>query len=449
MFLGNIGGTLRPVSVSTKQEQIAMLAKNAPDMVFTSLNHYLDYEWMLKAYALTRKDGAVGIDGQTAEEYAINLEGNLRSLLNRMKSGKYVAPSIRRAYILKSDGSKRPLGITTFEDKIAQRAIVMLIEPIYEQVFRGFSFGFRPRKSAHQALQHLRNHIMERGGRWIIDVDISKYFDTINKTQLREFLDRKVTDGVVRRLIDKWLKAGISENGAIHYQSHGTAQGGVGSPLLANIYLHYVLDEWYVDVVKPRMKGRNSMTRYCDDLVMVFENYKDCLRVYKVLGKRLERFGLSLHPDKTRIVDFRFKRPADGNCGLDCTFKFLGFLHLWRKSRNGKFVVHQRTAKDRLAKAIGSIKEYCRASLHKPLSEQHQKLSKRLQGHYAYFGITGNHKSLRCIKHQAERIWRKWLSRRSRNSKISWEEFKRILDRYPLPKPLIYHQYHVGCKRSL
>jgi RNA-directed DNA polymerase len=435
--------------VSTKQEQIAMLAKKSPDMVFTSLNHYLDYEWMHRAYALTRKDGAVGIDGQTAEGYAINLEENLRALLNKMKSGKYKAPPIRRAYILKSDGSQRPLGITTFEDKIAQRAIVMLIEPIYEQVFQGFSFGFRTGKSAHQALQHLRNNIMDRGGRWIIDIDISKYFDTINKTQLREFLDRKVTDGVVRRLIDKWLKAGISENGEIHYQTHGTAQGGVVSPLLANIYLHYVLDEWYVNVVKPRMNGRSSLTRYCDDLVLVFENYMDCIRVYEVLGKRLERFGLKLHPDKTRIVDFRFKRPANKNGEADCTFKFLGFLHLWRKSKNGKFVVHQRTAKDRLAKAIGSIKEYCRMNRHKPLPEQHHKLSKKLQGHYAYFGITGNHKSLRCIEHQTERIWRKWLSRRSRESKIPWDEFKRLLTKYPLPKPRVYHQYHVDCKRTL
>lgn len=277
-------------------------------MVFTTLNHYMDYDWLLRAYELTRKDGAVGIDGQTAQEYAKELEGNLKRLLGRMKSGEYRAPAIRRAYIQKSDGSQRPLGITTFEDKIAQRAIVMLIEPIYEQVFQEFSFGFRPRKSAHQALNHLRNHIMEDGGRWIIDVDISKYFDTINKTQLREFLDGKVTDGVVRKLIDKWLKAGISENGEIHYQTHGTAQGGVGSPLLANIYLHYVLDEWYVNVVRPRMKGRSSMTRYCDDLVMVFENYKDCTQVYKVLDKRLEKFGLELHPDKTCIVDFRFKR---------------------------------------------------------------------------------------------------------------------------------------------
>lgn len=426
-----------------------MLARDNPDMVFTSLNHYIDYDWLLRAYDLSRKDGAVGIDGQTADDYAKALEENLRVLLMKMKSGKYKAPAIRRAYILKSDGSQRPLGITTFEDKIAQRAIVMLLEPIYEQLFEEFSFGFRPRKSAHQALRHLRNHIMEDGGRWVIDVDISKYFDTINKTQLREFLDRKVTDGMVRKLIDKWLKAGICEKGEIHYQLHGTAQGGVVSPLLANLYLHYVLDEWYVNVVKLRMKGRSSLTRYCDDLVMVFENYNDCMRVYKVIGERLKRFGLNLHPDKTRIVDFRFKRPADSKQETSTTFKFLGFTHLWRKSRNGKFVVHQRTAKERLAKAIGEISNYCKTNRHKPLPEQHQKLSKKLQGHYAYFGITGNHKSLRSLEHQTERIWRKWLSRRSRKSKIAWEAFQRVLNRYPLPKPQIYHQYHVGCKRNL
>lgn len=426
-----------------------MLARDNPSMVFTSLNHYLDYEWMLQAYALTRKDGAVGIDGQTAKDYAKNLRDNLKALLDKMKSGTYRAPAIRRVYIQKADGSQRPLGITTFEDKIAQRAIVMLIEPIYEQIFYGFSFGFRPQKSAHLALNHLRNQIMDNSGRWVIDIDISKYFDTINKAQLREFLDRKVTDGVVRKLIDKWLKAGISEHGEIHYQEHGTTQGGVGSPILANIYLHYVLDEWYVDVVRPRMKGRSSITRYCDDLVMVFENYEDCKRVYAVLGKRLEKFGLKLHPDKTRIVDFRFKRPEKGNSWASTTFKFLGFTHLWRKSRNGKFVVHQRTTKERLAKAIMAISDYCKTNRHRPLPEQHQKLSKKLQGHYAYFGITGNDKSLRSVEHQTARIWRKWLSRRSRKSKIAWEEFKRILLRYPLPKPRIYHQYHAGRKRSL
>jgi len=444
MLLGNIGGTLRPENVSTKQEQIAKLARNNPSKVFTSLNQYINYDWMLRAYELTRKDGAVGIDGQTSQEYALKLEDNLKSLMHRMKSGKYKAPSIRRAYIPKPDGSKRPLGISTFEDKIAQRAIVMLLEPIYEQTFKNFSFGFRPKKSAHEALRHLRNNIMDRGGRWIIDVDISKYFDTINKTQLRTFLNRRVTDGVIRKLIDKWLKAGVIEGDKIHYQLTGTPQGGVASPMLANIYLHYVLDEWYADVVEPRMEGRSSITRFCDDFVMVFENYNDCIRVFRVLGERLNKFGLSLHADKTCIVDFRFKRSQHDKSQKPTTFKFLGFIHLWKKSIKGKFVVLQRTAKERLAKAISEINEYCRANRHKPLPEQHQKLSRKLRGHYAYFGITGNHKSLRSLVHQVERIWRKWLSRRSRKSKIYWDKFRDVLKKLPLPKPRVYHQYCVG-----
>lgn len=433
----------------TKQERIAMLVRNNPSRVFTSLNHFIDYNWLLRAFELTRKDGAVGIDGQTSKDYAQQLEENLQSLLHRMKSGKYKAPSIRRAYIPKSDGSKRPLGITTFEDKIAQRAIVMLLEPIYEQVFKDFSFGFRKGKSAHQALRYLRNNIMDNNGRWIIDVDVSKYFDTINKTQLRKFLDRKVTDGVIRKLIDKWLKAGIVEDGKVHYQLVGTQQGGVASPMLANIYLHYVLDEWFCDVVKSRMKGKSCLTRFCDDFVMVFEQYKDCKQVYQVIGKRFEKFNLTLHPGKTCIVDFRFKSPEHSKSPKIDTFKFLGFTHLWRKSRNGKFVVHQRTAKERLAKTISAINDYCRSNRHKPVPEQHQKLKDKLRGHYAYFGITGNGKSLRALVHQTERIWRKWLSRRSRKSKISWERFKHVLKRYPLPKPHIVHKHQVVREQTL
>lgn len=435
---------MRPETVSTKQERIAMLARKNPSLVFTSLNHYIDYEWMLRAYELTRKDGAVGIDGQTSQDYALELENNLKSLMCRMKSGRYKAPSIRRVYIPKPDGSKRSLGITTFEDKIAQRAIVMLLEPIYEQIFKNFSFGFRPKRSAHDALRSLRNNIMDNGGRWIIDVDISKYFDTIDKTRLREFLNRKVTDGVVRKLIDKWLGAGIVEKDKIHYQLSGTAQGGVASPMLANVYLHYVLDEWYIDVVEPRMEGRSSVTRFCDDIVMVFENYNDCVRVYQVLDKRLKKFSLTLHPDKTCIIDFRFKRTKYSKLQNHTTFKFLGFTHLWKKSKQGKFVVLQRTAKERLAKAISAINEFCRANRHKRLPEQHQKLSSKLRGYYAYYGITGNYKSLRSLVHQVERIWRKWLSRRSRKSKIPWERFKDVLNKFPLPKPQIYHQYQRG-----
>jgi RNA-directed DNA polymerase len=268
---------LKPANVSTKQERIAQLARENPAMAFTSLNHHLDLEWLRTAYEQTRKDGAVGVDGQTAAEYRTKLDENLAELLNRIKTGRYRAPAVRRAHIPKADGSKRPLGIPTFEDKVAQRAIVMLLEPIYEQDFMPCSFGFRPGRSAHQALRHLRSQILERGGRWVLDVDLRRYFDTIDHGRLREFLAKRVVDGVVRRMIDKWLKAGVLEDGQVTRPEMGTPQGGVISPLLANIYLHYVLDDWVAQQVIPRMNGRCSLVRYADD-VRHFTRASDPLR---------------------------------------------------------------------------------------------------------------------------------------------------------------------------
>ena len=435
---------MKPESVSTKQERIAEMARRNPAMVFTSLNHYLDEEWLRYAYERTRRDGAVGVDGQTASDYEEHLEENLRSLLSRLKSGRYKAPPVRRAYIPKADGSQRPLGIPTFEDKVAQRAIVMLLGPIYECDFSDCSFGFRPGRSAHQALRHLRACIMEQGGRWVLDVDVRKYFDTIDHQRLRELLALRVADGVVRKMLDKWLKAGVLEEGQWTRIDQGTPQGGVVSPLLANIYLHYVLDGWYEREVAPRMRKRSSLVRYCDDFVMVFENFLDCIRVLRVLGKRLERFGLSLHPDKTRMVDFRFKR-LNGERHPACqatSFNFLGFTHVWGKSRRGRTVVVQRTAKDRYARALRALHEWCRRHRHWPVTVQHAALSRVMKGHYAYYGITGNGHRLSWYGHAAQRIWRYWLSRRSRTGHISWERFYRgILARYPLPAPRIMHRY--------
>ena len=265
--MGNTRGAQKLMNVSTKQQRVATLAKNYPARAFTSLNHYIDYDWLYHAYKLTRKDGAAGVDGITAQSYERQLDSNLQDLLKRIKTGKYRASAIRRAYIPKGGGKQRPLGIPTFEDKIVQRAVVMLLEPIYEQDFYDCSFGFRKGRSAHQALRILRNNIMDEGGRWVLDVDIQKYFDTINHKQLRQFLSRRVVDGVIRKLIDKWLKAGILEAGQLQKSVQGTHQGGVISPLLANIYLHYVLDEWFAKEVKPRMKGQCSMTRFSDDCV--------------------------------------------------------------------------------------------------------------------------------------------------------------------------------------
>lgn len=434
---------MEPLNVLTKRKRIAELARANPKMAFTSLNQYIDYDWLFCAYQLTRKDGAVGVDGQSAVDYAVHLEANLCDLLERLKSGRYMAPAVRRHYIPKSDGGQRPLGIPTFEDKVAQRAIVMLLEPIYEEDFHDCSFGFRPQRNAHQALRNLRNHILDESGSWILDVDLRKYFDSIEYAKLRKVLDKRVVDGVVRKLIDKWLKAGVFEQGRQYFTATGTPQGGVISPLLANVFLHYALDEWFIKGVQPRLEGRASLTRYADDFVMVFQTIGDASRVWKALESRMERFGLQLHPEKTRLVDFRFKRPQrEGwHNNMPTKFDFLGFTHVWAKSRKGKWVVLQRTAKDRVARTLSKLDDCCRLMRHDSIREQHRRLCAMLKGHFSYYGITGNIRQLGNIHHQAERCWHKWLCRRSRKSYIPWNNFRSLLEIFPLPRPTIFHSY--------
>lgn len=434
---------MKPQSVQTKQERIAELARSNPERAIYTLHHPIDYEWVRYAYECTRKDGATGVDGQTGAEYAANLEQNLLSLIDRIKSGHYYAPAVRRHYIAKRDGGMRGLGIASFEDKVAQRAIVMLLEPIYEQVFCDCAYGFRPKRSAHQALQEVWAAIMKRGGRWILDVDVRKFFDSLVPAELRAFLDRRVTDGVVRRMIDKWLKAGVLEQGQIHYPETGTPQGGVVSPMLANIYLHYVLDEWFTEEVQPRLRGRSTLVRFADDFVMVFEHKDEAERVLEVLGKRLGKYGLQLHPDKTQLVDFRAGRKPqhEGEEVQPSTFVFLGFSHVWAKSRWGTSVVRQLTAKDRFARTLAAIDDQCRSLRHESLREQHRRLCLKLKGHMAYFGITGNYRRIARLVHEVERSWRKWLSRRSNERGVSWDAFQRIMESFPLPRPTIVHRY--------
>jgi RNA-directed DNA polymerase len=433
---------LKPTSVSTKQEHIAKLARDYPERAFFTLSQYIDYEWVWYAYDRTRKDGAVGVDEQTAEEYAANLEQNLLTLVDQLKSGGYRAPPVRRHFIDKTDGSKRGLGIPCFADKVAQRAIVMLLEPIYEQDFLDCSYGFRPDRNADQALQAVRAAIMAKGGRWVLDVDLRKYFDSIDRAKLREVLDRRVTDGVVRRLIDKWLNAGVLEDGQLHYPDLGTPQGGVISPCLANIFLHYVLDEWFAEEVQPRLRRPSTLVRFADDFVALFGCKEDADRVLEVLAKRVGKYGLQLHPDKTKMVDFRAqKKPATsiGETALATTFNFLGFLHVWGQSRWGKRVVRQQTAKDRFARALRAMNEKCRRIRTEPLADQHRQLSQKLRGHFAYFGISGNYKRLADLYAETRRLWRKWLSRRSTKSPVTWEVFSRIEKIFPLPRPKIIH----------
>jgi len=443
-LLRNTEGALKPDSVSTKQERIAKLARSNPALAFTSLNQYLDYEWVRYAYECTRKDGAVGVDGQSAQEYAANLERNLVSLIERLKSGRYRAPAVRRHYIPKRDGGQRGLGIPSFEDKVAQRAILMLLEPIYERDFLDCSYGFRPGRSAHQALQAVRSGIWERGGRWVLDVDVRKYFASIDRAKLREFLARRVSDGVVRRLIDKWLKAGVLEAGQLFYPEAGTPEGGVISPMLANVFLHHVLDEWFAEQVQTRLRGPSALVRYADDFVILLAHREDAERVLEVLGKRFAKYGLQLHPDKTRLIDFRFAElspRAVADSGLATSFNFLGFTHVWGKTKRGKATVRQVTAKDRLARAVQALNDQCRVMRHWLLREQHERLCRMLRGHYAYFGIGGNARRLGYVRYHAERCWRKWLSRRSRGQPLSWQQFARVLACLPLPAPRIAYPY--------
>ena len=437
---------MKPASVSTKQERIAELARENPAMAFTSLNQYLDAEWLEYAFECTRKDGAVGVDGQTAESYAANLQQNLLSLIERLKSGRYRAPPVRRHYIPKVGGGERGLGIPAFEDKVAQRAITMLLEPIYEQTFLDCSFGYRPARNAHQALQVLRTGIMKWRGYWVLEVDIRKYFDSIPFAALRECLAKRVTDGVVRKLIDKWLKAGVLEAGQVHYPEAGTPQGGVISPILSNVFLHHVIDQWYTEQVRPRLRGPSTLVRFCDDFVMCFMHKADAERVLAVLDKRVGRFGLQLHPDKTRLVDFRPRQSVGEieESTLPTTFNFLGFTHVWGHSRRGSAVVRQLTAKDRLARSLKAINQRCKRMRHWPLRAQHQRLCRALKGHYAYFGISGNYKRLRLLHQCVRRLWHRWLSRRSSKSYVLWERYLRMLERFALPSPKIVHAYAVG-----
>ena len=417
-------------------------------MAFTALHHHIDLDLLQEAYRLTRKDGAVGVDGQTAETYAADLETNLQSLLSRFKSGTYQAPPVRRVHIPKGEGAKtRPIGIPTFEDKILQRAVAMVLQAIYEQDFLDCSFGFRPQRSAHQALDVLWQEVMRVGGGWVLEADIQKFFDMLDFGHLRSFLGRRVRDGVLRRTIDKWLKAGVLEEGVVTHPDTGTPQGGVISPLLANVYLHEVLDRWLTETIRPLLPGRVALVRYADDFVIVFSSENDARRVMSVLPKRFGRFGLTLHPEKTRLI--RFWRPRlkhkgtfpSGNAGPE-SFDLLGFTHHWARSRRGVWVVKRRTAKVRLRRSIHRIAQWCREHRHAPVAWQHKELVRKMHGHYAYYGLTGNARQLGCFCYEVRRVWGTWLRRRSPHSGMTWARVGHLLKRYPLPGGRVVHSIY-------
>ena len=444
-----MAGASEPVDVSTKQRRIAQLARQSPEMGFTSLAHFIDIDWLREAYRRTRKDGAVGVDGENGKDYAANLEGNLQSLLERAKSGTYQAPPVRRTYIPKAGSATetRPLGIPTFEDKVLQRAVVMVLEAIYEQDFKDCSYGFRPGRSAHQALQSLWDQTMATKGNWIVEVDIRKFFDAIDHEHLRALLKRRVRDGVLLRLIGKWLNAGVLEEGCLTHPETGSPQGGVISPMLSNIFLHYVLDDWFERDVKPRLKGQPFLIRFADDFAMGFSCEEDARKVLEVLPKRFEKYGLTIHPEKTRLVPFerpsdRLQRSETSSRVPPGSFDLLGFTHYWGRSRRGYWVVKRQTSSARLRRGLLALALWCRKNRHRTLADQHKTLSQKLRGHFAYYGITGNADALSRYRRGAIGLWRKWLGRRHRAGEIAWERMYRLLKRYPLPPAIVVHSVY-------
>lgn len=432
------GETLSSPTVSTKLRRIAEQARNDPGRVFTTLAHLIDVEFLHEAYRRTRKDAAPGPDGMTAAQYAEHLDENLRNLHARLRSGRYRAPAVKRVWIDKDDGGQRPIGIPAFEDKIAQRAVAMILGAVYEQDFMDFSHGFREGHSPHQALAEVRERCRQTDVARIVDADVAGFFDNLDWGLLVGIIKQRVNDGGILRLIGKWLNAGVLDGATLLHPDKGTPQGGVISPTLSNIYLHHVLDAWYVREVQSRLRGRSFLVRFADDFVIGCEREDDARKVMEVLPKRFGRFKLTIHPTKTTLVRFR-KPPSRTEVDRENgSFEFLGFTHFWDRSRRGYWVIKRKTAKKRLRRTMQALWQWCRDHRHRPLPEQHQALSQKLRGHYQYFGIRGNYKMLEVVMEHTEKAWRQWLGRRS-TRRMSWDRFERIRELFPLPKPRIVH----------
>jgi group II intron reverse transcriptase/maturase len=426
-------------TLSTKLQQIAAQAAKDPQYIFTNVVHHVDEELLWEAFHRLRtgKKKATGIDGQTAAEYAENLIENLRDLHERLKTKTSRATPIKRVWIPKDDGSQRPIGILILEDKIVQKAVAMVLEAVFEEDFYECSCGFRPGRSPHQGLHAVRELIHKLHISFILDVDIRQFFDTLDRRVFYDLLHRRVNDGGMDRLFGKWFKAGILDGEQLSYAEQGTAQGSVIGPSIANIYLHYVMDEWFMKDVKPRLKGRCFLVRFADDAVLGFEYEEDARRVREVLLKRLNKYGLEAHAKKTRLV--KFTRPVRG-AGKDRTngtFDFLGFTHYWAKSRKGYWVVKRRTIRKRLRRTICRYNDWCQYNRHLSIKEQWKALSVKLKGYYQYFGIRGNYDSMYWVYFKLKKSWRRWLSRRSQKGRITWKKFDKIFAHFPLPKPRI------------
>jgi group II intron reverse transcriptase/maturase len=431
--------TTRSTNISTQLRQIAEQAKREPSLVFTTLAHRMDVECLREAYRRLRKDAAPGISGVTAKEYGRNLEANLQDLHARLKGRSYTAPMIKRVWIDKDKGKKRPIGLSEIEDKIVQKAVTMWMGAVYEQDFYPFSYGFRENKSAHEAIREIRANCMEQNIGWIYDADITGFFDNIDRKWLRSFIKQRVNDGGLLRLIGKWLNAGVLDGEQITFSEKGTPQGGIVSPLLANIYLHHVLDDWFEREVKPQMRGRSFIVRFADDFVIGCEREDDAKRIAEILPKRFEQFGLTIHPQKSRLLSFGKPKYDKEITRGDNTFDFLGFTHYWARSRQGNWVIKRKTSSKRVRKTIVALREWCRQNRHRPLEEQYRILSWKLRGHFQYFGVRCNLRAMAAVLHFVRRGWKFWLSRRCHKKAMDWGKFEKLLESMPLPLPKIVH----------
>jgi len=414
-------------------------------MRFTALLHHIyNLETLRLAYFSLKKEAAAGVDGETWRHYGETLEANLRDLSERLKRGAYRAKPVRRVYIPKADGRQRPLGVTALEDKIAQRATVEVLNAIYETDFLGFSYGFRPGRSPHHALDALYTGLLTRKVNWVLDLDIKGFFDGISHEWLVKFVEHRIADRRVVRLIRKWLNAGVLEDGKHLRVEEGTPQGGSASPLLANIYLYYVLDLWAHAWRRKRAQGDMIVVRFADDIVLGFQVKSDAQRFWAELTERFRKFALELHPQKTRLLEFgpfaAANRKGRGE-GKPETFNFLGFTHICGKKRsNGMFTVVRQTMRKRLQAKLNAVKTELRRRLHHPIPEVGQWLRSVVSGHFRYYGVPMNAPALHIFRFQIGWLWHRALSRRSQNGRILWDRMRRLINRW-LPAVRLYHDY--------
>jgi group II intron reverse transcriptase/maturase len=430
--------------MSPKLDRLSELAKEDSKRQFFSIAHLITPEALYAAFRGLRKEASAGIDGVRYEEYQQDVESKVRQLHQRLKDGKYQAQPLRRVYIPKENGKQRPISIPALEDKIVQKAMVEVLNAIYEQDFLNCSYGFRPGRGQHQALEEVKRVVCTRSTGWILELDITAYFDSIVREQLMEMIEKRVRDRSVLRLIRKWIQVGVIDDGKFLVSETGTGQGQTISPLLANIYLHYVLDEWFEEVVKPRLRSEAHEIRFADDAILCFHYREDAEKVKNVLAKRFAKYGLTLHPEKTRLLEFgryaeeRAKKQGKKKPG---TFDFLGLTHICARSRRGKFTVHVRTMRKRLCRSLTAVSEWCQEHRHTEVDEQQKILNAKLRGHYQYYGRPTNFPSLLKFYRGVVRIWWKWLNRRTRGNQLTWERYTELLRRHPLLPPQIRHPW--------